>query len=386
MNEQDEDVYGQITGTTPPEYAPKRVPQWKLEEMATGRQPGPDSWGGSGYSTASAVTARPRHLRPWPVRTLAAVGTGLWALLKLILRLLFGAALLGLVAAIGLYLHGDLLIPGLGAPPAIQLPAPVAVPAAPRIPAVPVPVPAAAPPAVDTQVAAPRTVTDHPTPGVGENPSPLGAPAPLTATSAQHAFMQTRADGSAVSYDPCRAIHYVTRSANAPAAGPALIQEAVAAVSRATGLVFIDDGATTEAPAAQHESYQPARYGDRWAPVLIAWETAAEDPRFTNVTNGTNVLGLGGSEAVSIGGSGFSYVSGQLELNGPAIGRMIGQEGNAPARGVIEHELGHVVGLDHVQDPGQLMNPSETHGVSTYQAGDLTGLSELGQGKCQPGL
>lgn len=198
--------------------------------------------------------------------------------------------------------------------------------------------------------------------------------------------MHARDDGKPVTYDPCRPIHYVTRAANSPAAGPRLIQEAVAAVSGATGLVFISDGATTEAPAASHVSFQKARYGDRWAPVLIAWETSAEEPRFTNPEYGTTVLGLGGSEAVSLGDTPFTYVSGQLELNGPAIGRMIGRDGAAAARAVIEHELGHVVGLDHVNDPTQLMNPSEVHGVATYAAGDLTGLSILGQGQCVPGL
>ncbi|MDN4646201.1 matrixin family metalloprotease [Arthrobacter sp. PsM3] len=149
--------------------------------------------------------------------------------------------------------------------------------------------------------------------------------------------------------------------------------------------MFINDGATTEALSAQHQSYQPARYGDRWAPALIAWETSAEEPRFTNKPVGSNIMGLGGSEAVSIDNSGYTYVSGQLELNGPALQAMIGRNGPAQAQGVIEHELGHVVGLDHVQDPTQLMNPSNTAGVTTYQAGDLNGLAILGQGACRHG-
>jgi hypothetical protein len=208
----------------------------------------------------------------------------------------------------------------------------------------------------------------------------------LAAKSNSYAFMHTRDDGTAVTYDPCRPIHYVTRAANAPAEGPQLIQEAIAAVSRATGLVFINDGATTEAPSASHVSFQKVRYGDRWAPVLIAWETTAEEPRFTNKPVGSNVMGLGGSEAISVGATPFTYVSGQLELNGPGLQSMIIRDGPAQARGVIEHELGHVVGLDHVQDPTQLMNPSDTIGVTSYEAGDLTGLSLLGQGRCTPGL
>jgi hypothetical protein len=42
------------------------------------------------------------------------------------------------------------------------------------------------------------------------------------------------------------------------------------------------------------------------------------------------------------------------------------------------------VGLDHVDDPAQLMYP--TTGMPTFQAGDLTGLAELGRGDCAPGV
>lgn len=56
------------------------------------------------------------------------------------------------------------------------------------------------------------------------------------------------------------------------------------------------------------------------------------------------------------------------------------------ARAVILHELGHLVGLDHVTAPKQVMYP-ETQLVSTsLGAGDLTGLSLLGSGACQPKL
>jgi hypothetical protein len=151
-------------------------------------------------------------------------------------------------------------------------------------------------------------------------------------------------------------------------------------------LVFIDDGATTEDPSAQRESYQPGRYGDRWAPVLIAWETTAEEPIFTELKGEGTVLGRAGSESVSVGGSDYTYVSGQLELNAPALKSLIKQESLAQARGTIEHELGHIVGLDHIEDSTQLMNPTDSAGLNSYQIGDLNGLALLGQGACQPRL
>lgn len=212
-----------------------------------------------------------------------------------------------------------------------------------------------------------------------ESLQPLGTPAPLKIASSSYAFVNTSPDGSPVAYDPCRPIHYVTREANAPTEGGQLVREAVAAVSTATGLVFINDGTTTEAPAAKHSSYQPGRYGNRPAPVLIAWETPAEEPAFTLAARGI-VLGITGSEGFQTPDGRFTYISGQVALNGPGLGLMLKKAGLDAARGLIEHELGHLVGLEHVSDPTQLMNPSMTTGVTDYQPGDLTGLAILGQG------
>lgn len=44
-----------------------------------------------------------------------------------------------------------------------------------------------------------------------------------------------------------------------------------------TGLVFIDDGLTDERWSKEREPYQPDRYGDRWAPILISWSTEEEE-------------------------------------------------------------------------------------------------------------
>ncbi len=347
------DNYGQIDGGSTPEprKVPERIPLWKLEEML-----------GERASTPAAWREAPAAPAPRPKRRAA----------KTVIYLLGTAGLLA-----GFYFLSP-LVPGLNgfgglpgiANPGMIRPQALGGPASADIPA----------------GATTLQAKDFPPAGIGENPSPLGQPAPLTATSKSYAFLHTRDDGKPVTYDPCRAIHFVIRPDNAPAGGPRLVQEAIAAISHATGLTFVNDGETTEAPSADHLSYQKDRYGDRWAPVLIAWETHAEQPKFTNPAKGNTVMGLGGSEAVSLGNTGFTYVSGQVELNGPALQRMFEELGTDQERAVIEHELGHVVGLDHVNDPSQIMNPSETPGVVTYGAGDLTGLSLLGQGKCQPTL
>jgi len=97
--------------------------------------------------------------------------------------------------------------------------------------------------------------------------------------------MNTQQDKvTAVAYDPCRPIHYVTRPDGAPPGEDPLIAAAAAAAvagaGAATGLWFVNDGRTAEAASRQRQAFQPDRYSDRWTPVLLVWETADEQPDF----------------------------------------------------------------------------------------------------------
>ncbi|ALE07894.1 hypothetical protein AL755_15885 [Arthrobacter sp. ERGS1:01] len=227
----------------------------------------------------------------------------------------------------------------------------------------------------------------YPPRGVEAQKQPLGKPAPVAHPSESYDFIDGDSKENFVAYDPCRPIHYVTRPDNAPAGGRALITQAVAAASKASGLVFIDDGDTTEGDSKDRSPYQPDRYGKRWAPVLIVWATAAEQPQFAMSAgvDAKNVVGLGGSQAI-LGDAGSEvFVTGDVQLNAPALDETLaGPKGAALAGAVIEHELGHVLGLGHVQDPTQLMYEQSRDNVTGYAAGDLTGLARLGEGKCFP--
>ena len=81
------------------------------------------------------------------------------------------------------------------------------------------------------------------------------------------------------------------------------------------------------------------------------------------------------------------YVTGSVTLDTVDLGELMAAPATrATALGIVTHEFGHLVGLDHVDDPTQLMYPSTTPAVSTFAAGDLAGLAALGSGACAPNV
>jgi hypothetical protein len=215
-----------------------------------------------------------------------------------------------------------------------------------------------------------------------ESPTPLAHPPAVAFPSTSYQFELLQAGSSdPVTYDPCRPIHYVLNHPRAPNGAAGSVQTAVAAVSAATGLRFIDDGTTTEAYSKQRPLYQPSRYGARWAPVLIDFTSPTQNPEF-----GGGVIGIGGSSTVRTADGHRTFVTGSVDLDADAAARLVAGSSRVTLSSIVEHELGHVVGLAHVQDPSQLMYPSAGHGVTSYGSGDLTGLARLGAGRCEPTL
>jgi hypothetical protein len=224
-----------------------------------------------------------------------------------------------------------------------------------------------------------------PTPLGAASAAPLGTPPKVPGPDRGYEFTFTQDGGSSpVTYDPCRPVHYRTSDRTAFPGADRIVRSAVEEIAAATGLQFVDDGPTDEAPSADRRFFQPERYGDHWAPVLIAWSDEAETPGLAGA-----VAGLGGSayvEATRADGqpSGKVFVSGSATLDGPDLRRIERIEGEAEVRAVVLHELAHVVGLDHVNDRHQLMYPEVVAGVDDFGRGDRHGLAHLGTGPCHP--
>ncbi len=217
--------------------------------------------------------------------------------------------------------------------------------------------------------------------GVEESAGRLLPPVPgPPAAAGSYAFMVTDPQtATPVRWSPCRPVHYVIRPDGSIKGGRKMIDDAFAGLSSATGLQFVNDGATSESPTDQRSAYQPDRYGKRWAPVLVAWATPDEVLEFS-----TDVAGIAGPSAFSTPSGDGMLVSGTVYLDPVKLKDTRKALGAAEASNIVVHELGHLVGLDHVNDNTQLMFPAPQPGVTGYQAGDLAGLAILGQGPCQP--
>lgn len=205
----------------------------------------------------------------------------------------------------------------------------------------------------------------------------LAAPAFAPPGQGGYTFLSVRTDGSPVTFDPCRPVHVVVRPDNAPAGGHDILLGALGDLSAATGLQFVDNGATDEPPSEARAAYQPERYGDRWAPVLVTWSTPAESPTLSG-----GVLGRAGPHSFGTDADDMRYVSGAAVFNGPALDVQLRGGDREKARAVLLHELGHLVGLGHATDPYQVMFDTNSYPLPNYRAGDLRGLEKLGLGRC----
>ena len=196
-----------------------------------------------------------------------------------------------------------------------------------------------------------------------------------------YAFIATQSDGTTpYSWDPCKPIHVVVNSRTAIKGGKRLVAEAIGEVEDATGLSFIVDGSTSEKPS-RSRPMDVDRYRREHAPVLLAWSDPDESPGLSG-----DVLGYAQSESViSIGKTGRRpvYVTGWVTLDGPQLGELVDRRnGWARARAVVMHELGHLIGLDHIKARGESMQPKAVPEPVAGGRGDRAGLEILGSGKC----
>lgn len=197
----------------------------------------------------------------------------------------------------------------------------------------------------------------------------------VTGASAEgYSVWERNDDGNPVRWDPCSPIEFVLATAGLPEAAEEDLGEAVDTLRDATGLELVVTGTTDEHPSANRLPYQPEVHGERWAPVLIAWAPP-----------GANGLPLrdtdrGVAIPLAVGPAGDrTYVSGQVVLNVERHDLRPGRQDRADSWGAtLLHEVIHVLGLGHVDDPDELMHVRPGEGPVELGPGDRAGLRAVG--------
>lgn len=192
-----------------------------------------------------------------------------------------------------------------------------------------------------------------------------------TSGEGSYAFFATQPGGrQPVAWDPCSPIHFAVNPEGAPEGWEELVRRSITTIGRAAGLSFEYDGTTDDRSFSDRVGFRGA------APVLVGWATEDEVPELAG-----DVAGIGGPVTRTMGGR-SRYVSGMVVLDQDSSDDLEGVRGGAEQQqAILMHELGHLVGLDHVDDAGELMFAANL-GRTTLGRGDLTGLALLGAVPC----
>lgn len=149
---------------------------------------------------------------------------------------------------------------------------------------------------------------------------------------------------------------------------------AVTQIDRLTGITFKYTGTTHEIPTGE-------QWWDRQGPqdeVVIAYAKNNKAASRSSLLQG-DAWGQGGQvymyedDTVVIGRGFVVLDSSKARTMRPGFGP------GARRGNLVLHELGHVMGLDHVSNPHLLMNPMLTHKTPDgFAAGERAGLAKLG--------
>ena len=191
-----------------------------------------------------------------------------------------------------------------------------------------------------------------------------------------YAFMRHRPGdpGTPVTFSSCKPIRVEINldGVDDPETAQRIILGAMGELSAASGLHLQYVGPTTRRP--RWPDHTLTIEGGAW-PVLVAFANPDEVPGLKG-----GVIGLGGPTTIQRGGVEM-HVTGEVALETDWFNQLPDRpRAQERGRAVVMHELGHVLGLGHVEDDHEVM---AAHGGATELGpGDRKGLALLGKGPC----
>jgi hypothetical protein len=199
--------------------------------------------------------------------------------------------------------------------------------------------------------------------------------------AAGHAFWGTDHRGGPLRWDACAPVEFVLNQDVAPDHAEDDLRAALAMLADASGLDLVLSGTTAERPDLGRPLVEPSGEGWRWRPVLVAWAS----PGTTDIPMDDLDRGVALPVAVR-DGQREAFVTGQVLINASRTDLVAGFGDRSVSVGAtLVHEIGHILGLDHVDDLRQMMSAEPGRGPVTFGPGDLAGLRAIGAAAgCNP--
>jgi len=181
--------------------------------------------------------------------------------------------------------------------------------------------------------------------------------------------------GNPARWNRCAPIRYAINASSVPSSKPGAVETiraAIQEIASASGYTFQEIGDTAVVP----NTGEPETWMTNQADLFIGFADPVLVARLTGPVAGTTQhrLVYGPDGALRITGAGIAIDATE------DIAAGFSTRGLGP---IVLHELGHVLNLDHVSDPEQLMSPVlNDDSPSHLQPGDLAGLAQLGLQAC----
>lgn len=186
-----------------------------------------------------------------------------------------------------------------------------------------------------------------------------------------YAFMRTTPSGDPIGWDHCTAIRYQVNPEGAPDNWREIVDGAFDEMTESSGFVFLDAGETANRTLAG--TYDPS--SSRGEPVLLIW---SRQGRLHSLQGDT--VGLGGGAVLEVKGL-PRLVTGVIAMDAESHSRTYDALSTRTQQLILMHEIGHVLGLGHVDDERQLMHAAYV-GQEGLGKGDLAGLKALHEIPC----